>query len=59
VTAEVFLMENIAADISSIGKDNLGKAGVNLRIYAQSIGISNFLPVWASDAGFGAVDFHQ
>jgi hypothetical protein len=45
VTAEVFLMENIAADISSIGKDNLGKAGVNRRLYAHTIGILSFLLV--------------
>jgi hypothetical protein len=45
VTAGVFLMENIAADISSIGKDNLGKPGANRRIYAHQIGMSSFLLV--------------
>jgi hypothetical protein len=38
-------MENIAADISSIGKDNLGKAGVNRRFSAHPMGIPGFLLV--------------
>jgi hypothetical protein len=45
VTATVFLLENIAADISSNGKDNLGKAGVNCRFSAHRMGIPGFLLV--------------
>jgi hypothetical protein len=45
VTAGMFLSENIAADISSIGKDNLGKDGLNRRFYAHQMGISGFLLV--------------
>jgi hypothetical protein len=54
-----FLLENIAADISSNGKDNLGKTGLGCPFAACVVGKKRFLPVYASNAGFGAVDFQQ
>jgi hypothetical protein len=54
-----FPLENIAADISSIGKDNLGKSTCWPPFPACIMGKQWFLPVLASDAGFGAVDFQQ
>jgi hypothetical protein len=43
--AGVFLPENIAADISSTGKDNLGKAGRKCRFFARVMCIRCFLPI--------------
>jgi hypothetical protein len=41
----VLLLENSAADISSISKDNLGKIARNLRFIACLMCIRRFLPV--------------
>jgi hypothetical protein len=54
-----FLSVNKAADISSNGKDNLGKAPWNPRLFACSVSSWRLLPVSAADAGFGDVDFRQ
>jgi hypothetical protein len=55
----VFPMENISADISSIGKDNLGKVQRNPQIFAFEMCNLRFLPLPSSDADFDGVDFHQ
>jgi hypothetical protein len=41
----MFLLENIAADISSISKDNLGKSAWKCRIIACAMCIGCFLPI--------------
>jgi hypothetical protein len=57
--AGVFLLENIAADISSTGKDNLGKSAGKRRFIACIMCIFRLLPILASDADFRDVDFPQ
>jgi hypothetical protein len=43
--AGVFLLENIAADISSTSKDNLSKSGRKCRFIACRMCIGCFLPI--------------
>jgi hypothetical protein len=43
--AGVFLLENIAADISSTSKDNLGKSAEKCRFLACVMCISCLLPI--------------
>jgi hypothetical protein len=45
IDSGVFLLENIAADISSTGKDNLGKSAGKCRFFACSLCICCFLPI--------------
>jgi len=52
-------MENIAADISGKGKDNLGRAGRNSSNPALSKGKTSYLLYSAASADFRAVDFPQ
>jgi hypothetical protein len=52
-------MENIAADISGKGKDNLGRAGRNSSNPASGKGKSRVLLHSAASADFRAVDFPQ
>jgi hypothetical protein len=54
-----FLLENTAADISSNGKDNLSKKPLVCPFTAWIVSKERFLPVYASNAGFRAVDFQQ
>ena len=52
-------MENIAADISGKGKDNLGRADRNPANLASSKGKTRALLYSVASADFGAVDFSQ
>ncbi|WP_398474613.1 hypothetical protein [Tardiphaga sp.] len=52
-------MENIAADISGKGKDNLGREGWNPANLASGSGKISALPHSLASADFRAVDFPQ
>ncbi|WP_398465891.1 hypothetical protein [Tardiphaga sp.] len=52
-------MENIAADISGKGKDNLGRRARNPSNPALSKGKNRSLPHSSASADFRAVDFPQ
>ncbi|MET0968565.1 MAG: hypothetical protein ABWY18_05130 [Tardiphaga sp.] len=57
--AGLLLAENIPADISGNGKDKLGKQAGKTRVSACCMSRTTILPISASTADFGDVDFCQ